>query len=158
VSRRETPRHPAPPPPPSSSAFLSRAAQRRYSTAPSSMLRVVGVDAGCLCPGRPSCAGELFEMSHRKKEDSAGVHEVYKRKEAAFANTACDLKFLTLADLSELCTVRRIDRRCAAAPNTHTRARAHTYTIDWRTPACRHVVKCDSRRWPTDVARGRAGL
>eukprot|EP01047_Picozoa_sp_COSAG01_P010504 COSAG01_NODE_446_length_16939_cov_19.753518_8_plen_76_part_00 len=61
-------------------------------------------------------------MSHRKKED-AGVHEVYKRKEAAFANTACDLKFLTLADLSELCTVRRIDRRCAADPNTH----AHTH-------------------------------
>ena len=35
---------------------------------------------------------------------SLAVREVYKRKETAFANTACDLKFLTLADLQMLCS------------------------------------------------------
>lgn len=49
------------------------------------------------------CASELFEIDHIVDDHDSGIREVYKREDTAIARCDCDLKFLTLDNLRDVC-------------------------------------------------------
>eukprot|EP01043_Picozoa_sp_COSAG02_P073932 COSAG02_NODE_14581_length_1257_cov_2.759067_1_plen_284_part_00 len=67
------------------------------------------------------CASELFEMD---LEDEEEIREVYKREDTAIAHCDCDLKFLTLDNLRDVC--RYTHALALGDPNTNPHARKHT--------------------------------